>query len=282
MATAKELKTRVKSLNNTKKITSAMKMVSASKLKKAKDASLKSKPYIEKIKEILARVQSSQEEFKNPLLEKREQKNSLFLLFSSDRGLCGAFNNSLFKFFNEKKSIANNNFDVLVVGKKAKDYINRFNIKPIKFYEGVAAKPTFIEASQISSFAMNDFLEKKYDYIYVVYNHFVSTLSQKPTLLQLLPIISEEKDEANKPLDYIYEPDKNKIIDHLLPKQISLQVFQCMLDNAAGEHAARMTAMESSTKNAKDLIKTLTLKMNRARQAAITTELIEVVAGASL
>ncbi len=288
MATLKELRLRIKSLKNTKKITSAMKMVSASKLKKAKDNSLKTQPYIENLNDVLQRVLNSVENVNNPLLDKRDNKKTRCIVFTSDRGLCGGFNNNLVKYFKRQAKSFDTDFEIITVGKKAKDGLKKTFTQISESIEGVSASPSFEQAKKLVDSCIADFNSHKIDSVVLFYNKFVSAISQKPSHIQLLPFVrsgepeekesSESKEKTN--VDYIFEPDAEKLLEQLLPKQIAIQLFQCLLDNAAGEHAARMTAMENATNNASELISSLTIQMNRARQAAITTELTEIVSGA--
>jgi len=286
MATLKELRIRLKSLKNTRKITSAMKMVSASKLKKSKDASLKTKPYIEKLNAVLNRVIGSVESVQNPFLESRPNPKTRYILFSSDRGLCGGFNNNLLKYFLKQQRLQENNFEICTIGKRVYDGIQKSSFNVHKNYEGFASNPVIEAAKTVSEDFISDFLTGKIDSVVLCYNKFVSTISQKPVMVPLLPFKFDSQDTSDQTetskdvIDYLFEPDAQALLKELLPKQISILLFQAMLDNSAGEHAARMTAMENATNNASDLISTLTIKMNRARQAAITTELTEIVSGA--
>jgi F-type H+-transporting ATPase subunit gamma len=282
MPTLKELRIRVQSLKNTRKITSAMKMVSASKLKKAKDAEAKTRPYIEKINEVLGRLSGSLDNLDNPLLEVRNVKRTRYVLFSSDRGLCAGFNNNLFKFFIRECSSTETPFDVSTVGKKINASISKQELDMVQYYQDAASNPTFLNAQAISHDLISDFTSGKVDRVVLVYNKFISTLTQKPTMLQLLPfaVSIPENEEVAQQVDYLFEPGREDILNELLPKQISIQIYKSLLDNAVGEHAARMAAMDGATNNADDLISTLTIKLNRARQAAITTELTEIVSGA--
>ena len=285
MATLKELRIRLKSLKNTKKITAAMKMVSAAKLKRAKEASESAKPYINSLSDVLGRLSSSNQNIQNPLLESREVKHVHYIVFSSDRGLCGGFNNNLIKVFYKNLKDVDYNFSVSIVGKKANDQIKKTKMDITGFYPGMASKFSFQNAQELSDEASAKFIKGEYDKVVLVYNQFKSTINQTPTQFQLLPFenIKEEKavsESISEAPDYIFEPNQASLINDILPKHISIQVFQAMLDNSAGEHAARMTAMENATNNANDYIDSLSIQMNRARQAAITTELTEIVSGA--
>lgn len=279
-----------------------MKMVAASKLKRAKDASARTQPYINKLNEILCRLSSCLDNINNPLLDNREVKHTRYLVITSDRGLCGGFNNNLLKYFKRRIAECETEYDVCTIGKKANDVIKKLDCGVTKYYEETAANPVFPEAQLIAQEASSDFLTGKTDRVVLIYNKFVSSLTQRPMELPLLPYSAPLPDEENSEdkkdkesdkgkgnnadekdnqnVDYLFEPDKEPLLNELLPKQISIRVFQALLDNAIGEHAARMTAMDSATNNANDLISTLTVQMNRARQAAITTELTEIISGA--
>ncbi len=281
MPTIKELRGRIRSLKNTSKITSAMKMVSAAKLRKAQDAHNRTAPYFQKLQEMIERVSASLEELNHPLLENRGEGKTRYGLISSDRGLCGSFNNGLFKYFQrEKKAV---DYEVIALGRRAKDFTARNQIPRVSGSELMANLPTLANAAEIAENLMSDFLSGKVDKVVLVYNRFNSVISQTPMTVPLLPVSNNspvDKTAEGTRLNYIFEPDGQQLIDTLLPKMVVMQVFRALLENAAGEHGARMTAMDSATKNTKDLIGSLTLTMNRARQAAITKELIEIVSGA--
>jgi F-type H+-transporting ATPase subunit gamma len=285
MAGTKELRLRIKALKNTSKITAAMKMVSAAKLKKAQDAHARNKPYAERMEEMLDRVLGAVEAPDHPLMRMREAKTMRYVLVSSDRGLCGGFNNGLFKAFSRRPA-DNTATQVLGIGRRARDFAGRLatgETIPGTFSNA----PSYSNATAISKLVMDDFLEGKCDSVVLVYNRFRSVLSQQPVFVPLLPFVPPGRGEASvapagKAMrdDYFLEPGADALFAELLPKLVSLQVFRALLENAVGEHSARMTAMDSATKNTKDLIGSLTLTMNRARQAAITRELIEIVSGA--
>ncbi len=282
MPTIKELRVRIRSLKNTSKITSAMKMVSAAKLRKAQDAHSRTAPYFQKLQEMIERVSSSLEELNHPLLEDRGEGKTRYCLIASDRGLCGSFNNGLFKYFQRVNK--GSDYEVVALGRRSKDFSARYHIPRTPGSESMSNLPNLANASEIAETFMADFLEHKINKVVLVYNRFNSVISQTPVSIPLLPVAntsaSPEKNIEGARLNYIFEPDGQQLIDTLLPKLVEMQVFRALLENAAGEHGARMTAMDSATKNTKDLISSLTLTMNRARQAAITKELIEIVSGA--
>lgn len=288
MAGIKELRLRIKALKNSSKITAAMKMVSAAKLKKSQDAYSRAKPYAERMEEMLARVLASVETPEHPLAVVRDVQNVRYVIISSDRGLCGGFNNNLFKAF-VRRPLDSHPVEALGIGRRAHEFSARTPKISIVSWEASNA-PVYSNAAQIAQHLIKDYLDGKCDKVVLVYNRFRSVLSQQPVFVPLLPFVVAPvgmelksvptKDVTGSKDDYFLEPDAVALFAELLPKLVELQVFRGLLENAVGEHSARMTAMENATKNTKDLINSLTLTMNRARQAAITRELIEIVSGA--
>jgi F-type H+-transporting ATPase subunit gamma len=295
MPSIKELRLRIKSLQNTSKITSAMKMVSAARLRRAQDAYNRNKPYAQKMQELLEQVTASFQDLDHPLMKVREVNKVRYIIIASDRGLCGSFNNNLLRFALRAFDRARQN-DAVGLGRRAKDFVNR-NRLASKVAEILHSNvPTYANAQEIAQSAIDAFTSGEVDAVYLVYNRYNSVLSQTPVQLQMLPFakpsaapaakgaakaaMSEASGHKQYRLDYIVEPDAAAVFAELLPKLVTVQVLRGLLENAVGEHTARMTAMDNATKNTKELIGTLTLKMNRARQAAITKELIEIVSGA--
>jgi F-type H+-transporting ATPase subunit gamma len=290
MAGIKELRLRIKALKNTSKITAAMKMVSAAKLKKAQDAFARTKPYAVRMEEMFQRVLATLESVDHPLLKVRENKRTRYVVVSSDRGLAGAFNNGLFRAFTRRPADAVP-VEALGLGRRARDFLARAKgVSPVA--TDLSNLPSYANAAAIAESLTRDYLEGKVDQVTLVYNNFRSVISQQPVFVPLLPIAlpetsAEEKAAAKAASKagghkdiYFFEPDAETLFAELLPKLVALQVFRALLENAVGEHSARMTAMDNATKNTKELIGSLTLTMNRARQAAITRELIEIVSGA--
>lgn len=287
MPSIKEYNDKIKSLNNTAKITKTMKMVSASKLKKAQEAQANAKLYAENLTALISRITHSLDESAHPLFEKRtEIKKALILIVTSDKGLCGAFNNNA----NKQVStwIAQNEerlhqIDLSFCGKRGFTFFSRHpHIK--KNYEDSTVKPDFLQAEKIGDELAESFISKEYDEVYIAYNQFFSPLSQKTLFEKILPIdpkalIKEEVALADQ-TEYLFEPKTQELLKFLIPHYLYFRIYFALLENSAGEHGARMTSMDSASKNAKDLIEKNTLLRNRARQAAITTELIEIVAGA--
>lgn len=282
MANLKEIRGRISSISSTMQITSAMKMVSAAKLKKAQDAITMLRPYSEKLQELIQKVGgNSNPEKASPYTQKREVKKVLYIAISSNRGLAGAFNSSIVKELNQQiESNKNLETEVLTIGKKVFDairknatiYDNRSNI-----YDNLS----FNNVSSIANQIMKDFISGKYDEVYLVYNQFVNAATQQVKTERFLPISSFESDESQSvSQDYIFEPNRDEVLDELIPKSIKTQLFKAVLDSIASEHGARMTAMHKATDNAQALKNDLVIFYNKARQAAITNEILEIVSGA--
>jgi len=283
MANLKAIKKRIVSVKNTSKITKAMKMVSAAKLRRAQENVVAARPYAKKLGEVLGRLTAILDADSSPLQQKREVKNALLVVVTSDRGLCGGFNTNLCKaaerFVREHKD-EYPSLSVMTIGRKGYEYLkNRQKI--YKNQPGVFAKLSYQTAAFLAGEVIDGFLAEEYDEVFLIYNAFRSVMAQDITLERLLPVAppAAEPTEDLPPV-YIYEPDKEALLKELLPKNVEVQIFRALLESNASEHGARMTAMDSATKNANEMIGKLTLQYNRARQAAITTELIEIISGA--
>jgi len=266
-------------------ITSAMKMVSAAKLKRAQDAITRMRPYAEKLQEILQNVSSSLDASENKYAIQREVKNVLVVAITSNRGLAGGFNNNIVKEVRALmgSSLQGKNVKILSVGKKAYDIYKR---TPYHTVEGFSETPyevfdrlTFENSSAIAESIMQQFAEGKYDQVLLVYNKFKNAATQVVVTEQMLPILPPTQSDANA-TEYIYEPSKEEILEDLIPRSLKTQFFKALLDSYAAEHGARMTAMHKATDNASELVKELKLTYNKARQAAITGEILEIVGGA--
>jgi len=299
MANLKELKNRISSVKNTQKITKAMKMVAASKLRKAQERAEESRPYSRKLSQVIQNLcettpQANRPEFLSGRLDQRDnliEKKVLLIITSSDKGLCGGFNTSLLKegrktineLTNQGKKVK-----ILVVGKKGNDSLKVTHETLIikKFLAAEGKQVEFSDANNIGKIAIDLFESGEVDTVKFLYSKFVNPLVQEVTLKSLIPLdvtdvdVEEEASNADSSSVYDYEPDEEEILKSLLPKNISVQIFRGMLENSASEQGARMTAMDNATKNASEMIHKLTLQYNRSRQAAITTELTEIVAGA--
>jgi F-type H+-transporting ATPase subunit gamma len=283
MANLKAIKKRIVSVKNTSKITKAMKMVSAAKLRRAQENVVAARPYAKKLGEVLGRLTAISDADSSPLQQKREVKNALLLVVTSDRGLCGGFNTNLCKaaerFVREHKD-EYPSLSVMTIGRKGYEYL-KTRQKVYKNQTGVFTKLNYQSAALIAQEVINGFLAEEYDEVFLIYNSFRSVMAQDITLERLLPVAPPAAEPTEElPPVYIYEPDKEALLKELLPKNVEVQIFRALLESNASEHGARMTAMDSATKNANEMIGKLTLQYNRARQAAITTELIEIISGA--
>ncbi|MGO4709482.1 ATP synthase F1 subunit gamma [Chryseobacterium sp. 2TAF14] len=283
MANLKEIRGRISSISSTMQITRAMKMVSAAKLKKAQDAIVMLRPYSEKLQEIIQNVNSSSDPDQiSVYAQKREVKRILFIAVTSNRGLAGAFNSSVIKELN--RQFENNSqyeVEVLTIGKKVYDAVRKTR-KVFSNESPVFDSLKFEKVANISESVMSRFVEGKFDEVYLIYNKFINAATQEVITEQLLPIsmAETEKEEGQTETDYIFEPNRNEILDNLIPKSIKTQVFKAVLDSVASEHGARMTAMHKATDNAQALKNDLVIFYNKARQAAITNEILEIVSGA--
>jgi F-type H+-transporting ATPase subunit gamma len=285
MASLKSIKKRIVSVKNTRQITKAMKMVSAAKLRRAQENVVAARPYASKMEEVLQSLATCAEGDLHPLLEAREAKKLLLLVITSDRGLCGGFNANLCKAadrFIREKNATFEQITLMTLGRKGFEFFkNRHSVA--KNYPNLISKPNYHTAALLGQEVIEGYLEEQYDQVILVYNAFKTVMSQDITFQQLLPVIPPESsaavlDEAG--VEYIYEPSVKELMDEILPKNIEVQIFKAMLESVAAEHGARMTAMDSASKNANEMIGKLTLQYNRARQAAITTELMEIISGA--
>ncbi|MEI7830160.1 MAG: ATP synthase F1 subunit gamma [Prolixibacteraceae bacterium] len=294
MANLKEMRLRIVSVKSTQQVTRAMKMVSAAKLRKAQDAIIQIRPYAEKLHDILVNLvnQNGAADFENKYAEHKEVKKILIVAITSNRGLCGGFNSNVVKKIEELLSTTYSHFlqngmvDVLAIGKKGADVFKAKNI-PVsgtmhQLYDGLQ----YSSAEKVAQDLMDSFENSEYDHIDLVYNQFKNAAIQKLTVEQFLPVeIKEEKlshdDSHHYFSDYIFEPDVNEIMATVIPKSLKIQFFKAILDSVASEHGARMTAMHKATDNASELVRALNLQYNKARQSAITGEILEIVSGAN-
>ncbi|KNB60298.1 ATP synthase F1 subunit gamma [Chryseobacterium aquaticum] len=283
MANLKEIRGRISSISSTMQITRAMKMVSAAKLKKAQDAIVMLRPYSEKLQEIIQNVNSSSDPDQVSIYaQKREVKKVLFIAVTSNRGLAGAFNSNVVKELNiQFQNKAQYEIEVLTIGKKAYDAVRKGR-KVFSNESSVFDKLSFDVVSNVTETVMSNFREGKFDEVYVIYNKFINAATQEVMTEKVLPISMSETTATETPVetDYIFEPDRAEILDNLIPKSIKTQVFKAVLDSVASEHGARMTAMHKATDNAQELKNDLVIFYNKARQAAITNEILEIVSGA--
>jgi F-type H+-transporting ATPase subunit gamma len=281
MASLRDIRRRIKSVKNTAQITKAMQMVAASKMRKAQEAALNGRPYALLLNRVLVSLRNRLDEKVHPLLEKREVKNELVVLLSTDKGLCGALNTNLFR---EVMNFDPKTTKFISVGRKGTVFLARTKRNMIADFP-LKDHPTFLETKTISKFFIERFLSGEVDKVTVLFPRFVNTLTQKPTALTLLPITSLEEaglpGDAEPPIpepagDIIFEPSPEKILENIVPYYVHFELFQMFLGTRASEHSARMVAMKSATDNAKEFVKDLTLEYNKARQANITKELLEI------
>ena len=279
MANLKEIRNRISSVSSTMQITSAMKMVSAAKLKKAQDAITAMRPYSDKLTQMLVNLSSSVD-FENVYLSPRKVKNKLIVCITSNRGLCGAFNSNVIKKCTEIATSSNENVSFFCIGKKGGDILSKTH-NVIQSNNVVFDDLTFENISIIADKFMSMFLNKEYDSVQIVYNKFKNAATQIVTQEQYLPIENNKsKDDEKDSSDYIFEPTQIEIISELIPKSLKTQLYKSVRDSYASEHGARMTAMHKATDNATELRDQLKLTYNKARQAAITNEILEIVGGA--
>lgn len=294
MANLKEVRNRIASVGSTQQITRAMKMVSAAKLKRATNAIVQLRPYAEKLKEILGNLSASMEENSSPYTTVRKPRKVLLIAVSSNKGLAGAFNANVIKATNRlitgkyAEQHKKGNLSIVAIGKKGHDFFQRRNFTIVGNNNELYSHLNFENTSAIADKIMKAFVEGEYDRVELIYNHFRNAAVQFIQTEQLLPLVPTEEAEDKKghkkdepAVDYILEPSKEEIIRELIPKTIKLQLYKAVLDSHASEHGARMTAMDKATDNAGELLKGLKLSYNQARQAAITTELTEIVSGAA-
>ncbi len=278
-----DIRRRIRSVKNTQQITKAMKMVSAAKLRRAQDRVIASRPYASLLRKVLgnvaAAVAADEQEGQNPLLARREEKRVLLVVITGDKGLAGAFNTNIIKgaqrFFAERSGAS---VTLELIGRKGRDFFRRREAKISGEQIGLAAKPAYDDMAAIARRAMEMFRNEEIDAVYVLYNEFKSVMTQRLTVSRVLP--AELPEQAN-PVDYIFEDSPNEMLDDLLPRYVEVEFYRALVESAAAEHAARMTAMDAATSNAADMIEKLTLYMNRVRQSSITKEIIEVVSGAA-
>jgi F-type H+-transporting ATPase subunit gamma len=286
----KEVRERMKSVQSTQQITSAMKMVSAAKLRRAQDMITRVRPYANKFDSILYHLLESLEESADtPYAEQREVSKAIVVVMTSDRGLCGAFNTNIIKktvaIIDEKYAAVRNagNLSIMCIGKRGFDYFRKryTDCNIIDEHVGLFQHIKYIDVEKVINKLLEQFLEREYDAVDVVFGRFKNPATQYPENFQLLPIpIKEEKIKARR-ADYIFEPKQHELLQQLIPSILRTDFFRCMLDTSASEHGARMTAMEKATENAKELLRDLRITYNKARQEAITTELSEIVGGAA-
>ncbi|MBA6351775.1 F0F1 ATP synthase subunit gamma [Colwellia sp. BRX9-1] len=284
MAGGKEIKSKIGSVKNTQKITSAMEMVAASKMRKAQDNMAASRPYAENMRDVIGRVALGNLEFRHPYMVEREVKRVGYIVVSTDRGLCGGLNINLFKKVlvdAGTHQTAGADVEFAIVGSKATSFFNNIGAKIVSQKSGLGDNPSLTDLIGSVKVMLNAYDNGEIDRLFIVYNKFVNTMTQKPTIDQLLPLPKSDDDAFKHSWDYLYEPDAQVLLEKLLVRYTESQVYQGVVENLACEQAARMVAMKAATDNAGDLIDDLQLVYNKARQASITQELGEICAGAA-
>lgn len=283
MPTLRDIKRRIKAVQSTRQITKAMKMVAAAKFRKAQQRMFEMRPYADRMSDVLSSLANSAEGETHPLLVVRPRKSVEVLVITSDRGLCGAFNSNILKAaVNHISQRKKEEFGVSIcsVGKKARDYFKRRNIGLRRAWTGFSGKISYTNAQEIANEIIDIYTNETVDEIILIYNEFKSVVAQKVIITRLLPMAPIESKEETLPVfNFIYEPSKQEIFSRLLPKNVEIQIFRALLESQASEEAARMSAMENATRSANDMIDGLTLQFNKARQASITKELMDIVGG---
>jgi len=283
LASLRDIKSRINSTKKTSQITKAMEMVSAAKLNRAENNAKAFVPYMEKIQEVVASIANGSSDVSHPMLESRPVKRTGYLVITSDRGLAGAFNSSVIRAAYQaiqKRHKSNDEFVVIAIGRMGRDFFKKRGMNVISEIIGVGDETNFSQIKDIASGAVNMYADETFDELYMYYNHFVSAIQQDVTEKKLLPL-SDIASSDQKLTSYEFEPNEEEILQVLLPQYAESLIYGALLDSKASEHAARMTAMKNATDNAKELINGLTLTYNRARQAAITQEITEIVGGAA-
>ena len=280
MASQRDIRRRIQSSRNIKQITRAMQFVAASKLKRAQDATLQSRPYAEKLEEVLADVATVLDGEDHPLLVRREGGRRLIVLITTDRGLAGALNTNTIRFAAGEITGTPGDLSVVTVGRKGRDAMRRARVPLEAHFEGYGERPAFADVLPLARLITDDYLAGKWNRIDIVYSRFISTLTQRPTMDELLPITPREDTAGIPGNQFIFEPDPGTVLERLLPRYVATRLFQAVLESKASEESSRMVAMKNATENAEELIEDLTLAYNKVRQSNITREMIEIASGA--
>ncbi len=281
MATGKEIKGRIKSVKNTRQITKAMEMVSASKMRRAQQRVIDARPYAEKIGGLIQHLAKRNPEFRHPFLVPREVKNIGIVLVTTDRGLCGALNSNTLRMVTRFMLESKVPVKLVTVGRKGRDFMHRYGRTIAAEVTGISDRPQLNQILPQITVAIDEFKNGNVDEVYVAYAEFVNTMTQRPVLKKILPATLPEGEAKAADWDYLYEPESRDVLNLLMPRYVEAIVYRSLLENVASEHSARMVAMKNASDNAKNLVKELTLTYNQARQAAVTKEIAEIVSGAS-
>jgi F-type H+-transporting ATPase subunit gamma len=280
MASQREIRRRISDVGNIKQITRAMQFVAASKLKRAQDATLAARPYSERIEEVLADLAAVLTGEDHPLLAKREGDRRLIVLITTDRGLAGPFNANLIRFSAREITEHSGDLTLVTVGRKGRDAMRRARVPLEAHFAGLGDRPTFADVLPLARLVTDDYLAGTFDRVDIIYSHFVSTLTQRPTLEKLLPVQPAEDTEGIPGNQFLFEPSPSAVLEALVPRYVATRLYQAVLESKASEESSRTVAMKNATDNAEELIEDLTLAYNKVRQANITREMIEIATGA--
>jgi F-type H+-transporting ATPase subunit gamma len=276
-----DIRRRIRSVKNTQQLTKAMKTVSAAKLRRAQERVFSARPYADQLKKVLANLTARQEDLSHPLLEVRPEQRILFIVVTADRGLCGAFNSNITRtaqvFLHDHSG---QEIKVLAVGRKGRDFFRRRHVPIRAEFVNIFSRLDYGNAKDIAETVMQAYSDAEVDAVYILYNEFKSVIQQRIVVEKILPVNRVEVDRTEPQTDYIFEQPPQEIFNRMLPRYVEIQIYRALLESAAAEHGARMASMDTASRNAGDMIDSLTLNMNRIRQAAITREIIEVVSGA--
>jgi F-type H+-transporting ATPase subunit gamma len=280
LASLQDIRRRIKTVKNIQQITKAMKMVAAARLRRAQESAVANRPYADKMRQVLSDVAASAGEVSHPLLEVRQEGRRVYVVLASDKGLAGAYSSNVFKEAVAQVG-AKDSAELITVGRKTREYFKNRNYKLLEAYEGISERPTFADARRIAGKIIDLFTKAECDEVYIIYTRFISAINVIPTTIKLLPFTGVEgEEEKSASGEYIYEPSAGEVLGYLLPQYIETMVYAALLQAAASELGARMTAMSSATDNAETLISKLVLNYNKVRQAGITREITEIVSGA--
>ncbi len=284
MASMRDIKRRIKSVNSTQQITKAMNLVASSKLTRAKNRLMDTRPFFQETRKVIAGVVNGSKGISHPFLEQREVKKKAVILITGDRGLCGGYNANVSKAAMECVDDINN-VSAVTVGSKGREFFKRRGVNILESYTGISENPSYSDALKIGQLALDLFTKGEADEVYLAYTEFISTLSSEPKLIKVLPVDVNEFTDDNTDSEQaltIYEPDEEAVLEYVIPKYVNTVIFGAMVESAVCELGARMTAMDSATENASEMIDTLNLLYNRARQGAITQEITEIVGGSGI
>lgn len=276
----KEIKSRIRGVSSTRQITKAMELVSSSKLKRARRSLEQSRPYYNTILANIQDVLNVEKNLKHPLLDDREIKTSLYIIVSADRGLAGGYNSSVIRLLEDTIRESGNDSKIITIGSKARDYFKRRDYDVSESFIGISEEPEFYDAKRIGEKALELYKDKQVDEISIVFTHFESTINQNAQILRLLPSEEVKKESGNKRVVVEFEPSTEEVLSYLIPKYIQSSIYGALIEASASEQAARRLAMDAATENADEIIEELEISFNRARQAAITMEISEIVSGA--